>query len=745
VAIAAGYVATDRGIVFAGPVYDEENFYYCTYVGSLFSTVFKNSLLVCRRKRDGALVYVTNTQQYSLDTGATYIKQAAMLARTKPVIKGDRLYLTSGWVTNIGPQLFCIDKRTGAKIYSIAYDPPAVVRQALGVQFITTTADYSTNPAFRGSNGAVCDLDPVVKNGKIFLGSASLQNLHNPGLLPASSNYTNYPFWTDRGSMTVVKEFFNSAAVQSQVYTTARPLVVGDVLSLTDPETNAFIPGTTSVLFSTIAPLGQPIVSPGAIDGTYAFAQKVSSAVAPVTPVNLAAFWSTIGANISVVNSASQVTTGLTLANALTLVNTTPGAYTLLARLADPTLVTGTLSSGQFAVWYVKQLSVGDTITNKYDANGLGYYGYSTWGSKPLVRDDRVTYGTGQAHSLPISERLQFSPDDMNYRQLKRRLVDLSVQYSTAPTSALLYQLNQEKERFAERIRQLAILEIRSPRGQRSYVDAIVSSNIADGEIRFGVRSISSDVYNFLGTRDPVTLVVPRRQDVDGDLASSVFESESQQVSAASKHGGLLTLDLTHWNRCAKWTHGSPCDVGINVEPIVYTGTNSSLGGTNYSSTYRTRACGNLHLLAIAANIATLTTDGTTGTSGLEVEKFVSEEGEYIPTDTSYVYSYDQDEREVSWNTPLQGTAFGNVAVSGKYLYCNDLSGHLYVLNAKTGKILQTINSGADSTPMLGGIASPAIDARSKQVFWIASYNVPLRPPAASQYGWTLKLHNKHK
>lgn len=733
VAIAAGYtIADQQAQVFSGPVFDEERFYYCVYAGGIFFT-FKNSLLVCRRKKDGSLVYVKNTNDYNLDTGATFMRpSSAMLVRTKPVIKGDRLYLTSGWITNIGPQLFCIDKRTGTKIYSIAYDPPAVVRQALGVQFINSPQDYSI---YKGSNVLVSDLDAVVEDGKIYVGASSLQNVFNPGLVPGTTYYIGYPFFTDKGSLTVIKEFYNTATVQSQAYTCVRDVSVNDVLTTTDPELDPFIPGTTDVLIGTIAPLGTSITSPGAIQGLYYFAQRVS---APALPVALAPFWSLIGAQITL--TAPNVTAAnLTLAQALALINSNPGiVWTLTTSLADPSSVTGTTSSGMFAVWYIKELHEGDTVENVYDANGLGYFGCSVWGSEPLVGCGRVTFGTGQNHSIPVSERLQFSPDDMNYRALKRRLVDLSVQYSAAPSASLLFQLNQEKERFLQRIRELAIADIRSPRGQRSYVDAIVSSSIETGEIKFGVRSVPSDTYNFLGAQDPVVAILPTRQDIDGDLSSSVFQ-EGEQVTATSKNGGILTLDLTHWCERSRWTHSYPQSVGINVEPIVYSGSNGSLGGTIYVSVVRTR-CDVLHLLALSSNDSSAISDGSTGTGGIGFEKFVSKHGEYIPTGLSYAYSYNQNEGCIEWNTRLLGTAYGNVAISGDLLFCNDNEGHLYLLSAKTGQVLQTINSGAAHNPMRGGIASPAIDRRSKQVFWIASYDAPGRAPTAGAYGWVLHL-----
>lgn len=740
VAISAGYTSTDVAQVYSGPVLDEDKIYYCVYSGSIFFNTFKNGLLVCLRKSDASVVYVKNVQDYNLDTGDTMIGVSRMVVRAKLVICGDRLYMTSGWITNIGPQLFCVDKRTGAKIYSIAYDLPKTVKAVYGADFLTTTGDYS---AFKGSNARVGDLFPTVKNNKIYVGTSSLQNFLNPGLIPTSNNYTGYPFWTDRGALTIVREFFNSAVVEARTYTCAPEFEPGQVLSLTDPEHNPFTPGECTVLIATITT--GPITSPGAINGVYYFAQRIDSTLAPVTAANVAPFWALVGSEITLTNAAGVSTTNLDLTAALTAINAVPGRYVLSIALDDPSAVVGTTGSGDFAVWYIKKLHAGEEVDNIYDANGLGYYGFSVWGSEPHLECDYIVFGSGQAHSIPVSERLIFRDPSKNYRELKKPLVDLSVEYASNPNPSTLHLLEKEKKAFNKRIRELVILELRSPRGQRSYVDAIFGSDADNGELLFAVRSVPNDVFTFLGVQDPVTISALAQQDIDGDAASSVWKN-GEQLSAATKNGGLLTIDLTHWRRgCCKWDHSSPTANGVNVEPIVYTGPNATLGGTVYVSTAREDKCDNLHLLALSSNISSLANGGSSGTIPSDFEKFVSSPrtgGKFFPTGYSFAYSYDQDGREVEWNTRLEGTAFGNVATTGKLLLCNDNSGHLYAIETEKGNIVQTIDSGSAPHPMRGGIASPAID-KDGRVYWLASYDAPGQPPTAGQYGWVLKLNKK--
>ena len=125
-AIAAGYTSDDvqRCVAYSGPTFDEENFYYCAYFGNPLLASVKSSILVCRKKSDRSFVYAVNCQDFSIDTGNTYLGPPRMICRSAPVIKDNKLYLASSWVTNIGPQLFCINKNTGTLIYAIAYNLP---------------------------------------------------------------------------------------------------------------------------------------------------------------------------------------------------------------------------------------------------------------------------------------------------------------------------------------------------------------------------------------------------------------------------------------------------------------------------------------------------------------------------------------------------------------------------------------------------------------------------------------------
>jgi len=745
--VAAGYTEDDiqRCVVYAGPTYDDDNFYYCAYFGNPLLAFIKSSILVCRKKSDCSMVYAVNCQDFNLDTGPTYLGTSKMICRPAPVIRDDKLYLTSSWVTNIGPQLFCINKYTGQHIYSIAYNLPFDVEQELGVKQITVQDDYSR---FCGSNSMINNLGVIVRDKNIYVGSSSLQNAYNPGLInaPGNINYTGYPFYTDQGSLTCIRERGGpnlNPKISHRTVTCAPPFRVHDKLSKTNPNRNPFLPGSDTVLIATIT--YDLITNPGSISGVYNFAQKAMLSTQTVIDATLfAAFWNTLGSQIYLTDPNSATTGPYTFAQILTQLSgttlgPTPVPYTISASLTNISTVNGAPVSGQLAVWYVKELRVGDRVENIYDANALGYWGNAVWGETPYSDSDKILFGTGQSHSSPLSERLYFSDPDRNYRLLKVPLVDLTNQYATTPSGPTLTALNAEKILFNEKIRQLAGLTVRSPRGQMSYTDSVVCVEPDSDEIVFGVRTVPSDVYNFLSKNDPLAILPNPSLDIDGDLSSGIF-LRNGLISAVGKHGAAVVIDISEWDSSCQWQHTSPSDLGIDYTHSVYVGPNGTLGGTNYSSSFSINK-------GILAGLTTngLFSSGSAGSDG-QLEKFVSTDGVYVEPGNSVAYGFGQDLAQVQWYVPLSGTQCGATTVYKKSALTCDGVGNLYSLNVENGSIEWTINASADLQPMIGGIAKPSVDRTTSQIFWIASYNLPL-PPFANpirKYGWIIDLDNSN-
>ncbi len=751
-ATAAGYTDADRNSsqVLTGPIIDENNFYYSAFNGGTFDNSVKSSILVCRKKVDGQLVYCINCNDYNLDTGINIAGPVRTPCRALPVIVDDKLYLNSGFLTNIGPQVFCINKHTGQLIYAIAYYLPKEVEDFYGTTFLTTRANYSQ---FFGSNARVNTCNSVIKKNPktgtihIFAGCSSLQNVptFNPGLVPGSIHFTGYPFYTDQGVLTRIDEIDGVPSLGARTFTCAKNLNVGDILvkvGLGHPDSykDPFPPGSNKVILTTLSKtlMKQPaFVNTGnpATSG-YFFAQNITTNGGPINPNMFAPFWANIGSVITVDDGPS----GLTFAQALAILQGLPaGSHVIWAKTDTDTNIVDTPATGQQLVWYTKKLYVGDSVDNVHDIQGLGYFGNDPWGGGSVLHEFKNCCGckikpliystTGQTHHTPLDERLYFFQPEYNYRSLKEPLVDLTNAYAEFPSQATLDNLNQEKEKFGSIIRGQALTVSRSPRGQMSYCDAIFASSPNSMTMKFAARSTQSDVYIFLFTFDPLARFISGLNDVDGDCSGGVFAHESL-ISTISKSGVGMVLNIDNYSG-GKWDHSYPASVGVNVEKFIYSGPNGLLGGDNYQITQDKSGL----VFGNTSNTGFL--DGSRGSTG-QFEKFVSKDGLFVFPGIAITQAMSPDKNKIEWNSPLLGQASGAVTVVRKSLLTCDVSGHLYVLSTKTGAIKLIINSGTDTQPMNGGVASPVYDSSSDCIFWIAAYNIPAFPPGASKWGWVL-------
>ncbi len=710
-----GYTAEDRLVaqVLTGPVFDANNFYYSAYSGNLFSNNFKSGLFIARSKTDGTLVYATNTQNYSLDTGNNFLGAPKMVTRSLPVVTDTRVYLTSGWISNIGPQLFCLDKATGNLIYAIAYYLPEVLEENLGVRWLTTQADYSV---YNGSNCRVSTFNPLLmKDGSILCGVSSLQNVFNPGLEPTSLNYVGYPYFTDQGFLFKINTITPSVIWRSG--TSAPLLHVGDVLTKGCAKKDPFAPDQLTVVIATLS--ADLIKSPGKVEGRYYFAQKVSIEVGtPIVPELFAPFWNTLSGNIFL--DADKVN-GRTLAQTLPLL--TLGEHTIYYNTNDVLHITDTSAVGSSStnlLWYTKSLKDGERVNNRWDANALNYWGNDVWGASATYdKCTNVIYShSGQTHCMPLDE-IMMGP---SYVQMKQPLVIAADQYVANQTPSNLAHLNAVKDQYQADVKTLCLTPYRSPRGQMSYCDAVLAISNCSGRLLFAARSLPLDVYTFLGGKDPKVYFFGTN-DADGDASSGVFLHQGQ-LGFTTKNGIAPILDVSCINK-GRFDHKCLEDVGVVPKSWIYTGPNGVLGGSNYQSTQH------------QSLVFTVTANNQAYLGSLEY--FVTREGLFVPRGQSVALALDLLKEEVIWNVSLGDIASGSATyTNGAFLTAN-IGGKLFALKAKSGEVVWEFNSGALPSPMRGGVASPSVDTKTGQVFWISSYNVPGNPPSASATGYVFQ------
>jgi hypothetical protein len=539
--------------------------------GSLYYLAAANclaSILIARRKVDGCLLFAVSCNDYTLDTSGGVVV-------CRLTIYNDYLLLSTISISNIGPQIFCVDCQ-GSLVWAIAYQLPIVISEAFGVTYLTTRGDYSY---FRGCNAAICGGDlQVTSRGKccktlrIYAGSASLQHCpsgqccpsvqHCPGMVQHQYNpgmvqgihYCGYPFYTDCSGLTLIEVIAGRPTVSWTYYTCPLPLRVGDRLTKNVDDSNPFAPRETTVKITTLAVPGSRIVSPVAVDGKYTFIQRISNKCG-----NVSEFWSQIGSNISVDDTGNTYF----LTEALALLSG-EGGY-LRACLDYDARVTGALVSGEFGVYYIKQLRVGDVIANKYDANGLGYWGNCVSSLRVQEKKGYVLIGTGCAQSIPISEQEYYAIPTRNYSILQRPAIQAHADYLASPSAdglnqytALLLQLSRVIQKLPAN---------RSPRGQMSYTDSVVGISSESGRILFGLRTMGCDV---IGNPLPITPLSTN------DINAGVVLGTGNTVVTAL--GQLLTFKLDKLTRCV-FDHYDLESTGVSVNYSGYLGPNLRVVG----------------------------------------------------------------------------------------------------------------------------------------------------------------------
>lgn len=742
--IEAGYTDEDRlhAESITGPVVDGNVFYYVSYTGPRGGTAVKSSILVCRYKEDGKLKYCANCNDYNLDQAATFVGPSRSVSRSLIAIDGDRLFLVSGSISNIGPQLYCVDKHTGEHIWSIAYYIPTEAEQQLSTKYITEKGDYGK---FFGTNARINTYDPKIVKDKfnktyVYIGASSDQNVgsSNVGLVPGTPYYNTYPVYTDNGMMACIDVSTEKPVLVAQMFTCAKNLVAGDIISNNGPDDkNPFLLGMNEVIIETLT--NDKIKSPGYANtgdkktSGYYFGQNVI-ATGKIISGDFAPFWSNIGSIIAVDDGPYS----LSLSEAIDEINkfTDGSVHTIFARTKTADGISGTVASGQQMLWYTKVLYSGQAIENRYDAQGLNYYGNALWSAKPLVKEtsgkNLIYYGTAGSHSIPLQENLFYLSPEYNYNNLKKPLIDLTNEYvnsSSETQRLLLAKLNESKEVFCAKIRELSVSVLNSPRGQMSYPNSIIAAGLERLDMKFGVRTSPNDMTE-INIKVPVRKIIGTKNNIRGEVSAGLFSANSS-IGTLTKTGLGVAIDVSKWDKTC-WTHQNPLSVGVTVKHPVYSGPGSVLGGSIWQITQDN------HGILFGNTTNTPYIMGPTGTDG-EYEKYITYDGLYVPPSKSVSQAFDIENNKIIWNVPLYNIAYGSATVVSNTFLTSDESGRLYGISTKTGKIIMSIDASADYQPMYGGPASPYVDHLTNEVFWISqSQSRFTGSESGGKWGWVL-------
>jgi hypothetical protein len=732
-----GATGVYQGQTWYGPVVDDDpitgsHFYYTVWQGGITDTTHQSSWLVCRTL-DGKLKYEVNCKSFGLDTSPNFLGDSSVITRCRPAILGSTLYLVNAVMSNIGPQLYAIDKNTGKLKWACAYyTPPGAP------SYITKQGDYSQ---FRASNMRVSDLCPSVAkiNGHkyIFVGTSSYQNTLNVGLV--GSGVTNplgflYPIYTDQGFLFCIEDLNTTSKLVWQTPTCAPILQVGDTISNRSIDYNPFMPGESVVTIESVSSANNYFSQPYFLanppypgtPNTTPFATTVTftqNSVISVQPI-----WYSIDPIYQDNQCSTGTCMGYTIQALLNIwaqeqANLKPGqivTHTIWAYVGPKIVNLAQQQSGNNNIVYFKFMTNGQKISNPIDAQNLNYWGNTTWGYQPHVDLDNnmVYFGSGQAHEIPIDESIYYNQPSRNFFTLKQPVIDTINRY--ADDKATLNDVNKQKNKFLDRISALAAdVYVRSPRSRLSYSDAVFGVYITGargGKIAFARRLIPWDTYTFLTT--PRTIFYPGLQAIDGDCSSGVFKYDNT-ISTCAKSGLSLILTLSN-NDQTQFT-----------SRYVYSGPNSAIGGSNYGSAlYQNKmiSCqGNVNWFTGTAEVIT------------NVENQVTQDGRVLETNNSFIQTFDVTSGKILWETDLKNRIITQVSVSNGVAFISGTNASIYCLDIDTGNILYTNDT--SQYGMNGGIAAPSI--ANGKVYWINNYSIFGLVGGAGPNGAIFELNNK--
>lgn len=731
--IAAGYtenfVRNNYVAVWYGPTTDDNNFYYVAFSGGILNPLLP-SILVCRNIEDGSLVYARDCRQYDLDTSNNFLQTTRGFVRIAPAIYGDTLYLASGFISNIGPQLYAIDKNTGLLKWAIAYDTPNGIP-------ITVKGNYaSSHPNFVGSNLKLSDLNIVVEKfpgdtyPTVLCGVSSLQNTPiNVGILA-----NGIPIFTDQGALFQIEDRGNAGVIKGKIATCAPLLKEGDFISNSgDDAYNPFFPGLDYTVIGTIAinRIIDPFIftndnqylpvppSPATNNTTPISAVIKFNKSTPLNPNIFQTAWGSVDGLIYQDFNRITTYTMQELLNAWIIEqnNLPPSSFASITHviwtyLNQSQLNTILQQTGNSGITYLKTIYTDTNIMNQYDAQGLNYYGNNVWGANPSICGSSIYFGSGQSHSLPFFEAYYYSIPERDFQKSKTALAEAEHAYVDGSIS--IDELNAVKDEFLIRMRDTSIHGLRSPRGLMSYSDSILSTNHYTNDLIFGARTVPNDFFLF--AIDPFAVMVSTLNVIDGDVSAGIQLYDcGKKISAGPKSGLGITLNLSNLNNIP-FNHHNLLQKGVIYQVYQYLGPSGILGGSNYGSTQD--GCDTL--ITCQGNLPLVSVD-----SPLE-EIYVSPTGKIIYRERAYISAMNINTGEVKWVSPLIASGYSQVSNGNGIIYSADIVGNLFAHDIKTGVELWQSDNSKSKYPTFGGISSACV--LENLIIWTPQYAVPLGP-----------------
>jgi hypothetical protein len=701
---------------------------------------------VCRNISDGSLVFAVNCDDYKLDTSANLLGDSTTICRCKPFILGDAVYLCNSVVTNIGPQVYAVNKNNGSLLWAAAYYTPDGAPS-----YVTTVGDYS---AYIGKTHRISDMNPVADyfkdmNGNIhkyvFVGISSFQNAIN-----FTAVMGGFPKCTDQGFLFCIEDHGNSSSLVWKVPTCAPLINVGDTLTKGGPaHLDPFRPSEDRVLIQTTSSSNNNFLNPYYLDensiypgivGLVPFIVKVNFTNSTTIDNTLV---QTIWQSIGEIYVDSDRTHPHNLEELLSMWETEKGnlangevASHIIWAFVDSNIVSlAQGQSGNHGIIYFKYLNDNHTVDNIDDAYGLNYYGNSTWGAAPLIdkENNTIYFGSGQGHDIILDESLFYSNRNRNFLDVKVPYIDQVNGYLDGDLD--FKDLEKGREGF-ENINQTIVFNTndKSPRGRMSYSDGIFGVYINDfmsknglivgGTIAFATRTTQWDTFTFLSDEPKVNVYPIRALDGDASSGLQLFKKNGKlNISTSTKSGVSLTLDLKSMNNDVIFNHNNLKSKGVKIVRYTLSGPAGALGGSNFQcdASDSTLVCAQGNMAWFSGGFS------STGSP----EKHITQDGKLYDVNNSFLEALDMKSGEILWEKCYYNRAHAQVKIHNSLIFTQDDTGSLYVHDLNNGDLLWKYNG--SRIGLNGGIVAPSIS--NMDVVWTNNYNAFGIIGSAGKYG----------
>lgn len=379
------------------------------------------------------------------------------------------------------------------------------------------------------------------------------------------------------------------------------------------------------------------------------------------------------------------------------------------------------------------------------EAKSLNYYGNSTWSKQPVIslKHNLCIFGTCQAHNCPLDEMLTFLAPDTEYYTRKQPLLKTIYEYLRPKTLSgdpfpivtikTFEDVKAAKLAFRDETLALSIdPSLRSPRGNRSYSDALIGCSLTDGSMQFGVRSNPWDSASFI--TDEHTGLVIQSTLLDADLSGGCHLLGNVPLSDGSyadyavgfgKGTWLVVADISGLNPAIEWTHENLQQKGV-VPDLIYTGPDGILGRANFcsantSGSYVVSAQANRSVTGSSLIFDPAYQDNAS--RGREIH--VTQDGGQYLVGEAFASAVDISKKAIVWEKSLGDGGNPESSILNGVFYCQDAFGQMFGLDVENGQEVWRANG--PSFGANGGIQCPQF--AGGDMIWITPYAIPGNPP----------------